>query len=95
MLVGAFAGVLGSYVTGSALAGVALSLVLGGLIGWFYALFCLKWKATPVRGWRGHQPVCQRYHGVMLKAVWQTEGMSESVASIPNLTYRDCPGFPS
>ena len=45
MLVGAFAGVLGSYATGWALAGVVLSLVLGGLIGWFYALFCLKWKA--------------------------------------------------
>ena len=45
MLIGAFAGAAGSYAAGSAMAGVLLSVVLGGMIGWFYALFCLKWKA--------------------------------------------------
>ena len=55
MLIGAFAGAAGSYAAGSAMAGVLLSVVLGGMIGWFYALFCLKWKA--------HQSFCQRYHG--------------------------------
>ena len=94
MLVGAFAGVLGSYATGWALAGVVLSLVLGGLIGWFYALFCLKWKAHQSVVGVGINLFASGITAVMLKAVWQTEGMSESVASIPNLTIPGLSGIP-
>lgn len=86
MLVGAFAGVAGSYAAGSAMAGVILSLVLGGVIGWLYALFCLKWKAHQSVVGVGINLFASGITAVMLKAIWQTEGMSESVASIPNLT---------
>ena len=85
---------LGSYATGWALEGVVLSLVLGGLIGWFYALFCLKWKAHQSVVGVGINLFASGITAVMLKAVWQTEGMSESVASIPNLTIPGLSGIP-
>lgn len=94
MLVGAFAGVAGSYMAGSAMAGVILSLVLGGVIGWFYALFCLKWKAHQSVVGVGINLFASGITAVMLKAIWQTEGMSESVASIPNITVPGLSGIP-
>lgn len=94
MLVGAFAGVAGSYMAGSAMAGVLLSLVLGGVIGWFYALFCLKWKAHQSVVGVGINLFASGITAVMLKAIWQTEGMSESVASIPNITVPGLSGIP-
>lgn len=86
MLIGAFAGAAGSFAAGSALAGVALSVVLGGVIGWIYALFCLKWKAHQSVVGVGVNLFAGGITAVMLKAIWQTEGMSESVPSISNLT---------
>lgn len=86
MLIGAFAGAAGSFAAGSAIAGVILSVVLGGVIGWFYALFCLKWKAHQSVVGVGVNLFASGVTAVMLKAIWQTEGMSESVPSIPNLT---------
>lgn len=94
MLIGAFAGAAGSYAAGSALAGVGLSIVLGGVIGWFYALFCLKWKAHQSVVGVGINFFASGITAVMLKAIWQTEGMSESVASIPNITVPGLSGIP-
>lgn len=94
MLIGAFAGAAGSYAAGSALAGVGLSIVLGGVIGWFYALFCLKWKAHQSVVGVGINLFASGITAVMLKAIWQTEGMSESVASIPNITVPGLSGIP-
>lgn len=86
MLIGAFAGAAGSFAAGSAFAGVILSVVLGGVIGWIYALFCLKWKAHQSVVGVGVNLFAGGITAVMLKAIWQTEGMSESVPSIANLT---------
>lgn len=86
MLLGAFAGVIGSYFTGSALGGAVLSVVLGCAVGWVYALFCLKWKAHQSVVGVGVNLFASGITAVMLKAVWNTEGMSEPVASIPNIT---------
>jgi ABC-type uncharacterized transport system permease subunit len=94
MLIGAFAGAAGSYAAGSAMAGVLLSVVLGGMIGWFYALFCLKWKAQQSVVGVGINLFASGITAVMLKAIWQTEGMSESVPSISNLTIPGLSGIP-
>ena len=75
MLIGAFAGAAGSYAAGSAMAGVLLSVVLGGMIGWFYALFCLKWKAHQSVVGVGINLFASGITAVMLKAIWQTEGI--------------------
>lgn len=86
MLIGAFAGVAGSYFTGSAFAGVLLSILAGALIGFVYALFCLKWKAHQSVVGVGVNLFASGMTAVLLKAVWHTEGMSDPVAAIPNFT---------
>lgn len=86
MLMGAFAGVVGSFFTGHAMAGVLLSVLLGGIMGWLYALFCLKWKAHQSVVGVGINLFASGITAVMLKAIWQKEGMSETVVSISNIT---------
>ena len=86
MLMGAFAGVAGSFFTGSAFAGVLVSVLVGGLFGWFYALFCLKWKAHQSVVGVGVNLFASGITAVLLKTIWHTEGMSDPVAAISNFT---------
>lgn len=86
MLVGAFAGVLGSFLTGSALLGFLFSVVIGGLLGLLYALFCLKWKAHQSVVGVGVNLFASGITAVLLKVLWQKEGMSESVTSMSSIT---------
>lgn len=86
MLLGAFAGTAGSYFTGSAFAGVLASVLGGALIGWIYALFCLKWKAHQSVVGVGINLFASGITAVLLKAIWHTEGMSDPVDAISNLT---------
>lgn len=86
MLLGAFAGVAGSYFTGSAFAGVLLSIAAGALTGWIYALFCLKWKAHQSVVGVGVNLFASGITAVLLKAIWHTEGMSDSVKAVSSLT---------
>jgi ABC-type uncharacterized transport system permease subunit len=48
MLTGAFAGVLGSYLTGSVWGGVGVALLAGGLVGFFHAIICVILGANQV-----------------------------------------------
>ena len=64
------------------------------MTGWFYALFCLKWKAHQSVVGVGINLFASGITAVMLKAIWQTEGMSESVPSISNLTIPSLSGIP-
>lgn len=86
MLLGAFAGVAGSYFTGSAFAGVLLSILAGALMGWIYALFCLKWKAHQSVVGVGVNLFASGITAVLLKAIWHTEGMSDTVNAIGSFT---------
>jgi len=86
MLIGAFAGTAGSYFTHSAFMGVVASVVCGALIGWVYALFCLKWKAHQSVVGVGINLFASGITAVLLKAIWHKEGMSDPVNAIPNLT---------
>lgn len=86
MLVGAFAGVAGSCFAGFAAAGVILSILVGAAIGLLYALFCLKWKAHQSVIGVGINLFSSGVTAVLLKVIWQKEGMSESVASVTNIT---------
>lgn len=86
MLAGAFAGVLGSFLTGNAYAGFLLSILIGGTSGLVYALFCLKWKAHQSVVGVGMNLFASGITAVLLKVLWQKEGMSESVASMNSIT---------
>ena len=66
--------------------GALCSVVVGILTGWLYGLFCLKWKAQQSVVGVGVNLFASGATAVLLKAIWQAEGMSESVASIPNIT---------
>jgi simple sugar transport system permease protein len=48
ILFGAFAGVLGSFFSGSPWFGVLLSILFGGLLGYLFALFTIKYRADHV-----------------------------------------------
>lgn len=86
MLLGAFAGVAGSFLTGSAFAGVLISILAGALFGWLYALFCLKWKAHQSVVGVGVNLFASGITAVLLKAIWHTEGMSDPVHAISSIT---------
>lgn len=86
MLLGAFAGTAGSHFTGSEAAGVFFSVIIGALTGWIYALFCLKWKAHQSVVGVGVNLFASGITAVLLKAIWHTEGMSDPVDAIANLT---------
>lgn len=86
MLIGAFAGVAGSFFTGSAFAGVLISILAGALFGLIYALFCLRWKAHQSVVGVGVNLFASGITAVLLKAIWHTEGMSDPVNAISNLT---------
>lgn len=86
MLIGAFAGVAGSFFTGSAFAGVLISILAGVVFGWIYALFCLKWKAHQSVVGVGVNLFASGITAVMLKAIWHTEGMSDPVEAVGNIT---------
>lgn len=86
MLLGAFAGVAGSFFTGSAFLGVVVSVLAGALTGWVYALFCLKWKAHQSVVGVGVNLFASGITAVLLKAIWHTEGMSDPVKAVANVT---------
>lgn len=86
MLLGAFAGVAGSFFTGSAFLGIVVSVLAGALAGWIYALFCLKWKAHQSVVGVGVNLFASGITAVLLKAIWHTEGMSDPVKAVANLT---------
>ncbi|TGY87708.1 ABC transporter permease [Petralouisia muris] len=86
MLLGAFLGVADSFFTGSAFAGVLVSILAGGVVGWLYALFCIKWKAHQSVVGVGVNLFASGITAVLLKAIWHTEGMSDPVNAISGIT---------
>ena len=86
MLIGAFAGAAGSYAAGSAMAGVLLLSLI-------HISEPTRQRCQSVVG-VGINLFASGITAVMLKAIWQTEGMSESVPSISNLTIPGLSGIP-
>jgi ABC-type uncharacterized transport system permease subunit len=77
ILFGAFAGVLGSFYSGSPWLGVLLSILFGGLLGYLFALFTIKYRALGATTW-------------LMQVFWGNRGCSPdvdglSVISIPIL----------
>lgn len=94
MLIGAFCAVLGSYVTGSAWLGVLFALAVGALMGFLYCLLCLRFKAHQSVIGVGLNLFASGITRVLLKAVWQQEGMSTFVNTIGKLRLRGLSGIP-
>lgn len=86
MLLGAFTGVLGSHITGSAYIGFLFSVAGGAVFGFLYTVFCLKFKAHQSVVGVGVNMFASGITAVLLKVFWNREGMSDPVATIPNVT---------
>ena len=82
MLIGAFCAVLGSFYTGSAWLGVLLALASGALLGWLYCLLCVRFKAHQSVVGVGLNLFASGITRVLLKAVWEQEGMSSFVNTV-------------
>ena len=82
MLFGAFGGALGSYLTGNPYLGVLLAIVIGGLVGLLHAFFCITLKAHQSVMGVGINIFASGLTAVLLKMIWNNEGMSTNVKTI-------------
>jgi simple sugar transport system permease protein len=86
MLIGALGGVLGSYATGEPWLGVLFAILIGALVGFVYAVLCVKFKADQVVCGVGLNMLAMGFTTVMVHAIWDRDGMSGTVAQLENIT---------
>lgn len=86
MLIGAFCGAFASYKTGSAFLGLLFAAVMGGVLGYVYWLFCIRFKAHQSVVGVGMNMLASGLTAVLVKAVWGSEGMGEVVPTMANVT---------
>ncbi len=86
MLQGAFFGVLGSYLTGNAWIGVLFSIVVGIIFGYIYGIFTLKLKAQQSVVGVGFNMLGSGLTAVLLKMIWNAEGLSSTVNTVSNIS---------
>jgi ABC-type uncharacterized transport system permease subunit len=82
MLIGAFFGVLGSYLTGNAWLGVLLAVLAGGLFAGLLALVTLRYKANHVVAGVALNLLALGLTSVLLVAIWGNRGKSADVEGI-------------
>lgn len=80
MLIGAFFGALGSWLTNSAWLGLIFAIVGGGLVGLVHAVFCIKFKSNQVVTGVGINMLGAGLTTVLLQAIWNNKSKSPSVA---------------
>ncbi len=86
MLVGAFGGVLGSYLTGNAWMGVLFALIFGGAIGLVHAVVCIRYKGNQVVSGVGINIVASGLTTVLLRYIWKTQGISAQVTPLDRIS---------
>ncbi|MFW5873552.1 MAG: ABC transporter permease [Bacillota bacterium] len=83
LLIGAFAGVLGSFITGSAWLGVIFAAISGILTALIFAVFIIEFKANHVVAGVGLNILVLGFTTWMMQIIWGTKGASPSVNSVP------------
>ena len=86
MLIGAFSGVLGSFLTGNAYLGLLIAIMVGAACGLLYAAFCLKLRAHQNVVGVGVNMFASGITAVLLKVFWDREGMTDPVAAIKSFS---------
>jgi len=86
MLVGAFAGVLGSDLTGSAYMGLLFAVAAGGLFGLIHAVLTIRFKTDHIISGLGINLLALGLTTVFLQLIWGNRGKSDSVAGLGNVT---------
>ncbi|MFW6006536.1 MAG: ABC transporter permease [Bacillota bacterium] len=82
ILTGAFAGVLGSYLTSSAWIGVLFAVIAGGLLALVFALFTVSYKANHVVAGVGINIFALGLTTWLMQIIWKSKGTSASVNGI-------------
>lgn len=86
MLIGAFAGVAGSWLTGNPWLGLAFGIMAGSMMGLLHAWICLQWRANQIVSGMGINLFAFGITGFLLYRVFETRGNSPEVTKIPFLT---------
>ena len=79
ILIGAFGGVLGSYLTTSAWIGILFALIAGGILGLIFAVFTVSFKANHVVAGVGVNIFSLGLTTWLLQIIWGSKGTSASV----------------
>jgi ABC-type uncharacterized transport system permease subunit len=86
MLIGAFGGVLGTHISSDPWFGVLFAMLCGGLLALIHAVLSIRFKTNQTVSGVGINILAQGLTVVLARVVWQTDGISGSVAQLPNVT---------
>ncbi|MFW5976438.1 MAG: ABC transporter permease, partial [Bacillota bacterium] len=86
ILIGAFAGVLGSYITTNAWLGVLCAVIAGGILGFIFAIFTVSYKANHVVAGVGINIFSLGLTTWLMQIIWGSRGTSASVNGINIIT---------
>ncbi len=83
MLIGAFAAVAGSWLSGNPWIGLLMGALFGGAAGLAHALICLRWKADQIVSGMGINLFALGITGVLLFRIFNARGNSPEAPKIP------------
>lgn len=86
MLAGAFGAVAGTHVTGNPWMGMLFAIVIGGLCGLIHAVLCIRFKTNQSVSGVGINILASGLTIVLCRAIWDSDGISGTVAQIPYIT---------
>ena len=86
MLIGAFGGVLGTYISGSPWFGVLFAILTGALMGLVHAELSIRYKTNQTVSGVGINILAQGLTVVLARVVWKTDGITGSVEQLPNMS---------
>ncbi len=86
LLTGAFAGVLGSYLTGNPYIGILFAIMGGALIGFIFALFTIKFEANHVVAGVGLNILMLGITTWLMQILWGSRGTSVNVTGLGEIT---------
>jgi simple sugar transport system permease protein len=86
LLCGSFAGVYGSYLTGSPWVGTLFAVVSGGLLGYLFALFTVRFKADQIVAGMGVNILSLGVTTWLMQVIWKTRGVSPNVKGFSDIT---------
>ena len=85
LLVGAFAGAVGSYVTGSALLGTMIGVAAGAATAAIFSVFTVEFRANHVVAGVGVNILALGLTTWLMQVVWRTRGISPAVARVQSV----------
>ncbi len=86
MLAGAFAGVWGSYITGSAYLGLLFAVIAGALFALIHAVLTIRYKTDHIISGLGVNMLSLGLTTVLLQVIWGNRGKSCEVAGMGSIS---------